>query len=243
MKLEELMNTHYLQLNENDHSVLQNIIKHQSDYAAFSCEQMAKACHISRATLLRITHKLGLTSFSDLKLILKQEPIISTTDAIDMYDSFHTLIDELKKFSYHAICEVLFHCKTIYIYGTGNEQKALASEFKRIFLTVGKCVIDLFDEGEVAFLKDTFCKEDVFVIISLSGETKEGIAILKMLAATPIQTISITRLQNNTISSLCEQHLYVATKTIKEYELVSAFYVLIDLLFIHYLDYQKELKQ
>ncbi len=244
MHLEELINQHYTALNENDKEVCRLLLTHRSRLASYSCEQVATFCHISRATLLRLCRKISLVSFSDLKLLLKEEAQQDMPLEFDLFDTYHALIDELKKFSYRSICERLYACKTIYIYGTGNEQKTLAEECKRIFLSAGKCVIDLFDIGEVAFMKPTFQAEDMFIMISLSGETKEGIQILQMLQQCDIYTISMTRLANNTISSMCNEHLYVATKVVEtmDYELVSAFYVLLDLLFINYLDYQREVE-
>ncbi len=150
------------------------------------------------------------------------------------------MIDELNKFSYKQICQILYEAETIYIYGTGNEQKTLADEFKRIFLFTGKLVIEVFDYGEMEFVRSNFKKTDLFVIISLSGETKEGIRILNAVIPTGIRLLSITRLQSNTISSLCDYNLYVATQVVESqnfYELISAFYILLDLLFINYLDY------
>lgn len=244
MQLEELINQHYHELNENDKKLCQKILSHKSMFSTFSCENIADACHVSRATLLRLCRKIGLVTFSDLKLLLKKEEQESVQEDLDIFTTYHALIDELKKFSYRSVCEMLYACDTIYIYGTGNEQKTLAEECKRIFLSAGKCVIDLFDFGEVEFMKHAFTSKDVFIIISLSGETKEGIDILHSIASTRIQTISLTRLANNTISSLCTRNLYVATQVVEhreqEYELVSAFYVLLDLLFINYLDYARE---
>ena len=69
------------------------------------------------------------------------------------------------------MCSLIYNTKSIYIYGTGNAQKAEAEEFKRIFLSAGKCVIDLFDLGEVQFMQNKFADKDLFVIVSLSGET------------------------------------------------------------------------
>ncbi|MEG0274069.1 MAG: SIS domain-containing protein, partial [Longicatena sp.] len=130
--------------------------------------------------------------------------------------------------------------------GTGNEQKSIAQEFKRIFLTVGKCVIDLFDYGEIALMKDGFQKDDVFIIISLSGETKEGIEVMKDMSS-HIHTLSITRLQNNTISSMCEMNVYAATQRLDNkqyvsYEMVGVFYALLDMLFMKYLEYKKKME-
>lgn len=240
MKLEQLLNEHFDELNKNEKTICQTILSNRERFAQYTSQDFADNCHVSRATLLRFCRKIGLTSFSDLKLLIKEETLPSQSEE-NIYDIYHALIEELRKFSYRSICEKIYQAKTIYIYGTGNEQKALAEECKRIFLTVGKCVIDLFDDGEVEFMKYSFKKDDMFFIISLSRETKEGIRILEHIAATKIQRVSITRLANNTISSLCETNLYVATKVLdQDYELVSAFYVLLDLLFINYLDYCRE---
>lgn len=249
MKLELLVNQNYDKLNENDKVVIKQILVFQKEYANFSSTKMAEACHISRATLLRLCRKIGLSSYSDLKYLLKEDQI----EQMDEKEDFHTicsnyklLLDELKKIPFQPICQTINEAETIYIYGTGNEQKSLAKEFKRIFLTVGKCVIELFDAGEVHLMRNTFDKRDLFIIISLSGETKEGIEIMKDVNGY-IRTLSITRLDSNTISSLCKQNLYVATKKLDavqatSYEVVGAFYTLLDLLFMNYMKYKERVE-
>ena len=246
MRLAQLMNQYYDKLSENDKAVLETILCEPVRFAQLSSEQVAAECHISRATLLRILRKIGLTSFSDLKLTLKEEHSDKKAADVDfdaVCDIYHSLVDELNKFSYVHICKRFYESDTIYVYGTGNEQKTLAEEFKRIFLSAGKCVIELFDYGETEFMKKAFQKTDVFVVISLSGETRAGIEILNAVIPTGIYTISITRLQNNTISRMCRDNLYVATQTIQSqvsYELVSGFYMLLDMLFLNYLEYIRE---
>lgn len=248
MKLEILMNTHFDELNNNDKQALKYIISHRENLMNASCEQIAEECHISRATLLRICRKISLQSFSELKYILKEE-IIKEEPQLDferVCESYHLMIQGLKKISFTTICDRIDKAKTIYIYGTGNEQKSIAQEFKRIFLFAGKCVIDLYDYGEIEFARQGFKEEDLFVIISLSGETAEGIKIMKDLQSL-VHTLSITRLQNNAISSLSECNLYAATHTLKgiqysSYELVGIFYALLDLLFMNYLDYKNTQK-
>lgn len=245
MRLESIVNDHYDALNSNDKMIVKQILVFQKEYKDLSCEQLANACHISRATLLRICRKIGLNSFSELKYLLNMESFDeenSQTDFHQICEDYHLLIDNLKKISFDDICQKIYKAETIYVYGTGNEQKNLAQELKQIFLSAGKCIIDLFDYGEIEFMKDSFQETDLFIIISLSGETKEGVDILNSISTSSIQTLSITRLQNNTIASLCQDNLYVATQKLQgiqdtSYELVAVFYVLLDLLFMHYLNY------
>lgn len=63
--------------------------------------------------------------------------------------NYRLLIDELKKHDYTTVCQMISEAETIYLYASGNEQKAIAEEFKRIFLILGKCCVSLFDHGEV----------------------------------------------------------------------------------------------
>lgn len=245
MQLESLVNQNYTQLNENDKIAIKQIILQQKTFSQYSCEEIAQECHISRATLLRLCRKIGLRSFSDLKYLLKETE--GTTDATEhdfhqVCSNYQFLLQDLRKLSFSSIVKKIDQANTIYIYGTGNEQKSIAQEMKRMLLSVGKCVIDLFDAGEIAFMKQAFQKDDVFIIVSLSGETKEGIKIIREIRE-QLHSVSLTRLDNNTIATLCEDTLYVSTQTLNtlqetSYEVVGAFYVLLDLLFMSYLEYR-----
>lgn len=246
MKIEELINNNYDKLTQNDHQIFTYIINNQESCKEMTCEQLAEKCHVSRTTLLRFCRKLELNSFAELKYLLKSSDLKtygkSRLDIEEACQTYHKIIDEIKEHKYTDICSLIYNVETIYIYGTGNAQKAEAEEFKRIFLSAGKCVIDLFDLGEVQLMQKKFTNKDLFVIISLSGETSEGINILKSIENTEINTLSITRFENNTIARMCKNNLYVSTKMLQgfkdiTYELTAAFYVLLDILFVNYLEY------
>ena len=195
MKIDELINKNYDKLTQNDHQIFNYIIKNQQECKEMTCEQIADKCHVSRTTLLRFCRKLDLNSFAELKYVLKlsDSEVYENTnlDIEEACQTYHKIIDEIKEHQYKNVCSLIYNAETIYIYGTGNAQKAEAEEFKRIFLSAGKCVIDLFDLGEVQFIQNKFADKDLFVIISLSGETAEGIQILKAIESTKIKTLSI----------------------------------------------------
>lgn len=252
MKLEELVNRHYEQLNGNEREILSYILKNKDQVREDTCQETAKKCSVSRATLLRVCKKLELQNYAELKYILKygekneQRPWQDNMDSI--ISNYHMLIEDLKKTSYRDICRLIYHARNIYIYGTGNEQKAVAEEFKRIFLMFGKCAVDLFDYGEVQMTLETFTEKDIFVIISLSGETEEGIRILRLIEYTGISALSLTRWKNNTIARMCPYNLYAGTKVVDgygqmSYEIMSAFYILLDILSVHYLSYLGEQRE
>lgn len=246
MKINELINNNYDKLTQNDHQIFNYIINNKDICKEMTCEQLAEKCHVSRTTLLRFCRKLELNSFAELKYLLKSSDSKSheksNLDIEEACKTYHKIIDEIKEHKYNDICSLIYDAETIYIYGTGNAQKAEAEEFKRIFLSVGKYVIDLFDLGEVQLIQKKFTSKDLFVIISLSGETVEGIKVLKSIESTEINTLSITRFENNTIARMCKDNLYVSTKMLHgfkdiSYELTAAFYVLLYILFVNYLEY------
>ena len=252
MKIDELINKNYDKLTQNDHQIFNYIIKNQQECKEMTCEQIADKCHVSRTTLLRFCRKLDLNSFAELKYVLKlsDSEVYENTnlDIEEACQTYHKIIDEIKEHQYKNVCSLIYNAETIYIYGTGNAQKAEAEEFKRIFLSAGKCVIDLFDLGEVQFIQNKFADKDLFVIISLSGETAEGIQILKAIESTKIKTLSITRFEHNTIARICKDNLHVSTKMLHglqnlSYEMTAAFYVLLDILFVNYLEYTRENKR
>lgn len=251
MKIDELINKNYDKLTQNDHQIFNYIINNKQECKKMTCEQIADKCHVSRTTLLRFCRKLDLNSFAELKYVLKSvdSKVYKNTklDIEEACQTYHKIIDEIKEHEYTKVCSLIYNAETIYIYGTGNAQKAEAEEFKRIFLSTGKCVIDLFDLGEVQLMQNKFTDKDLFVIISLSGETTEGIQILKTIESTKINTLSITRFENNTIARICKDNLYVSTKMLHglqnlSYEMTAAFYVLLDILFVNYLEYIRENK-
>lgn len=245
MKIEELVNQYYDNLTPNDREVLNLILKNKKRTGQLSSTGLAEYCHVSRTTLLRMIKKLSLQSFTEFKYLLADEEGTGPSDGLEwkeVIDNYHNLIEDLKKMNYEPVCQMLYQSRNIYLYGTGNEQKSIAEEFKRIFLNFGKCCMDLFDYGECEFAKQSFDENDVFIIISLSGETREGIELLKLVQQTPVQTLSITRWNNNTIARMCSYNLYAGTKMLngmetQPYEVVSAFYMLLDILSVNYLEY------
>ena len=84
----------------------------------------------------------------------------------------------------------------------------------------------MFDYGEVEFACQRFSPKDLFVTISLSGEGAETLRVVRCAQAGNIQTLSVTRWENNALARMCQESLYVGTRRVQQsvgqsYELVS----------------------
>lgn len=245
MRLEALVNKNYELLTANDREIVNTIFRDKESVRKMNSTQLSQYLHVSRTTFVRFMKKLGIRTFAEFKILLEEEENRQKHIAFHMSDivaNYHEMIDELKKHDYRRICGMIAGTDTIYLYGTGNEQKAVAEEFKRIFLIFGKYCVDLFDLGEVEFAKERFTRRDLFLAISLSGESGEAVRVMRCVQSTEIRTLSLTRWANNSLARMCQENLYVGTKTVyqtesRSYEMVAAFYILLDILSVRYLEY------
>lgn len=259
MNLEYRINENYDRLTANDREVLNLILRDKGAARQMNSTRLAAYCHVSRTTLVRLFKKLGITTFAQFKLLLGEQTGSDTAVRLDLKEissNYHRMIDDLKAYDYSSICRAIREADTVYLYGTGNEQKAIGEEFKRIFLMFGKCCIDLFDYGEVEYASRNFGEKDLFVAISLSGESQQGVEVLRLVQCKSIRTLSITRWTNNTMARMCGYNLYAGTKRVggsdtgsdtggntgsdAGYEMVAAFYILLDILSVNYLEYVRE---
>jgi len=128
MRLEELVDQRYNQLSANDRELLASIFKEKSAVSTMNSTQAAKFLHVSRTTLVRLLKKLGLDTYAQFKLLLAQKESTSAEVRFDMTEivkNYRILIDELKKRDYTSVCRMFSKAETIYLYGSGNEQKRL----------------------------------------------------------------------------------------------------------------------
>lgn len=243
MKLDEIIDKNYDCLTSTDQLIVQEIRRDKEEIKNLNSIQTAKRLGISRTSLVRLMKKLGISSYAEFKLILKQEKEDNSHSKIEMntiIQDYHNMIEELKNYDYSTVCQQIYDAQTIYLYGSGNEQKAIIEEFKRIFLIMGKWCVDLFDYGEIEFAKKDFKENDVFIVVSLSGENEEVLRAMRLVLGTNIHTLSMTRWKNNSLARMTENNLYVGTKMIDQnkessYEMIAAFYILLDILSVKYL--------
>lgn len=245
MRLEALVNQNYDILTANDRDIVNTIFRDKQAVREMNSTQLSEYLNISRTTLVRFMRKLGIQTFAEFQILIAREESAFSEMVFhmqDIADNYHAMIDDLERHDYSKICAMIQQAGTVYLYGSGNEQKAIAEEFKRIFLIFGKCCIDLFDFGEVEFARERFRRDDLFLAISLSGESADVLKVMKCVRASEIRTASLTRWDNNSLAGMCQENLYVGTKTVYQntggsYEMVASFYILLDILSVRYLEY------
>lgn len=248
MRLQELVNANYGNLNENDLLIWQYIQSHKRECCQISIEELAQKCCISRTTISRFTQKLSFHGFREFKMRLEmecdQEEVQSEVLLDEICNNYKKCIQMAKETDMLEICEHIFGAEHLFAFGTGEIQNAAAKLMKRIFVNAKRFFITLYGQSELMMAIEGLGEKDLMILISLSGENGLAIEAAKKLRSKGTYTISITRLSNNTLARLCDKNLYITTDTLMNIggislETGSSYFNVVELLCVKYLMYLK----
>lgn len=251
MKLEELVNKNYSKLNENDVYILKYILKNKKECYTLGINELAKRCNVSRTTILRCVKKLEFEGYSEFRVHLKWKENDVCNEEDNNIEKLFTEINQtiklIKDRDFTSICKLIYNAERIFVYGTGAAQMVVAEELKKTFLSVNKYLYVVEGEQEFETLTRNITERDLVIIISLSGNTEFLQKYINKLSLRDIQYISITKLVNNKLSTMTPYNLYVTTAEFElsnglSYETFTMFYILIEVLFRHYVSYENQQK-
>lgn len=251
MSLEELINTHYDKLNENDMHVLKYILNNKNTCRNMGINELAEASLASRSSIHRLTKKLGFSGYSEFKVFLKWEENNEqdTGDHMQVLENdIQVTLKNIAALNFDPICEKLYTAGRIFIYGTGTAQLTCAREAQRLFALQQTFVTIIYDEVEFEAMLKAMAPDDVVIIISLSGDTPSLIPQVQQLTARGITFLSITNLKNNTLAQMSPFSIYAATslsysKSGEEIVSFIPFTIAVEALFRRFILYREAKKQ
>lgn len=251
MLLEDLVNNNLSKLNPTDLIVWRYIYAHKKECCYISIYDIADACNVSRTTVLRFAKKLGLDGFSDLKMMLKmqisqarEQPSMDIAQATT--DLCQKVGEEVAKQDFTRINKLLYHAKRIFIYSSGHVQKNVGNELLRLFVNCNVFIYEIKGSDEFKTILHYATKDDLFIIVSLTGESKNVVEFGQQLHAQGIPLISFTHLKSNTLASLSTENIYVTTIALPakldglRYESMLGFFVVAEIWFVSYSQYCAE---
>lgn len=250
MTLEELVNSKLDKLNPTDLIVWRYIYANKKECCYISIYDIADACNVSRTTVLRFAKKLGLDGFSDLKMMLKME--ISQArekPSMDIAEATMNLCqhvgEEIAKQDFTRINKLMYKAKRIFVYASGHVQKNVASEILRLFVNCNVLVYEIKGPDEFSTIIRNAKDEDLFIIISLSGESENVVEVAQKLHLQKIPLISLTQLKSNTLAKLSNENIYVTPIELPatvdfEYKSMLGFFLAVEMWFVSYSNYCAE---
>lgn len=246
MRIEELLNAHYDSFSENERYICHYLTGHYRECAVCTIGEFAEGCSVSQTMLVRFAKKLGLSGYGELKARVKldMEERKSSSEGLmeKVTQSYHKMMDDLVKRDLTGIFERLERAERVFVYGSGSSQTRAASEMKRIFLPV-KEMVHIHGHDMCRALQKIAGPKDLVILISLSGESQAVVDLAGALRTNHVPAVSITRLKNNTLASLCGENLYINSIQMpagvdQEYEIATPYFILIEFLYLSYRNYQ-----
>ena len=201
------------ELNETETFIYQYVIKNISAVAKMSIRKLADETHVSTATIVRFCQKLDCLGYAEfktkLRLFQKGLTLPAVDDEIDTIQDFfeYAKSDNFKK-KINQFVDYVEHADQIFFLGIGTS--GLLGRFgARYFSNVG-----YFSQG----IDDPYypppCNEsqnNLLIVLSESGETREVIDQLKMYQTTKMKIVTITNKKGTTIDRMADLsiHYYI----------------------------------
>lgn len=256
MQLAELINAHRQNLNNTDMGIWKYILQHRAAVRHSSIHELARACHVSTTTIVRFAQKLGLDGFGEFKMMLKrEEPEISSYDTNvieELHHFYGQTVDKLCSCNFDNASALVHEANRIFTYASGYVQSNVIQELKRLFFYDNVMLYDVPAREEFRNLVQTLTKDDLFIIVSFSGESPTVTELAQALKLRDIPFISITRLHDNTLAALSTVNFYISPARFQLYDKeedhvafqsMMPYFVLAEVWYVKYCMYMHHLKE
>jgi DNA-binding MurR/RpiR family transcriptional regulator len=190
------------------------------DMIMLSITEFSEKVNVGDATMLRFCRKLGLKGYSEFRFLLSQNMNNTENDTgneaarilDNMVLALKSTYDLLDYEQIEKAANLVLRAKNIYAYGSGNSGLA-AQEFRNKVLRYGLNVT-YFSDSHFQLISTSIMNEnDVLVLFSVSGQTKDMISLSKMAARQGVSLIAVTNYVKSPLAKFATALLYVVGKS------------------------------
>lgn len=201
----------YPNLTKSERKMADYILEKRNKVANKTMDEIASEINVGDATVIRFCKKIGYSGFSDLKIAIAKEDFStqynnSTTnkyydkihqDAVAVLNETHQLLDaeDVDK----AVSRIS-KAKNIHIFGVGSSGQ-IGANFEKMLLRVGVHAKSYSDPHFQSQVASVMTKQDLVIVISISGRTKDIIDSVQLAKQNGAGIIAIS---NTTMSPLAE---------------------------------------
>ena len=208
MRLESLIEQNYHKLSENDLYIWEYIRSHPAKCRDISIDQLSNECCISHTTILRFAKKLGLSGFSELKVILKWQDApaegFSEDEIKRTMQDYQQTMEYLCTVDLSDLFTLMQSAAHIYLYGSGSVQQQAAWNLKEKFFHVRMLMHVIEGETEMCKLAERLREDDLMILISLSGNNAFVNQVAERIKKRGRTVVSICRVRSNRLIYLSD---------------------------------------
>ena len=185
-----------------------------------SITEFAGLAGVAESTLLRFCRKLGLRGYSEFRMLLAQSKSEYTGDEQDFAFTIMKSMTAALRSTYEMIDHadvdkavgILCGAERIYCFGSGNSGVA-AEELRNKLLRFGVHAFHFTDSHFQAIAAATLHEKDVLVLFSVSGSTKDMLAIAKAAKQSRAKLIVVTNYLRSPLGAYADILLSVVAKS------------------------------
>ena len=228
------------------------IESHKETACRASIHDLARLCAVSSASVVRFAQKLGFDGFGEMKTVLKMELEERGKPDRDILTSLSQFYDqswrELMARDYSGASRLVHEAHRVFSYASGYVQTNVMQELKRLFLYDNVFICEIAGREEFYSVYQTAGPDDLFVFISLSGESERVKEFSEKLNLKGVPLLAITQMQHNTLASRSTENLYVVPAAFNlpkseerlPFKSMLAYFLLLEIFYVHYRLYRSE---
>ena len=197
--------------------IAEKILEEPEEVVHMTASELGKFAEASAATVIRLSKRLKIASFTELKIFISREIESESREVysdIDADESAQSIMDKLHWNSSLAMKDtvsmleedellkavnIIHDASVIYTFGIGASG-LVAENISQKWSRIGKTCIHINDAHVLLAALVGSEKDAVFIGISNSGETHEVVKLEELSRKHGHQTISITRFGTNALS-------------------------------------------
>ncbi|MCT1796118.1 MurR/RpiR family transcriptional regulator [Helcococcus kunzii] len=216
------------QATEVEKPVIRYILDNPREVISTDIHKLARLGFCSAATIVRICKKNGISGYKDLKLALMNElnfndnlikDSVKAKNATGAPEIVNEIFNENIKainntynlIDYEVVDKVvnlMKKAKVIRLFAIGASY-LVAKDLQQKFERINKFSV-LYEDTHLQIVNsNNATKDDLAIIISYSGETKELTSMAKNIKSNGCKIVSITQYSNNKLMSMADYNLFV----------------------------------
>ncbi|MFC3927526.1 MurR/RpiR family transcriptional regulator [Streptococcus caprae] len=174
MSFQDVIQDHRNDLSETDWLILSRL--EMAEPSQLSIEGLARECHVSTTSIFRFCQKLGLSGFSELKVLLKTKTTKTIENGSQIQQLYHTIVKDIERFDSHELGLRLKAANCFYIYARSEVEIRLAKALQRIFFPLGKPMFILPNEEALVNSLGQL-KQEVLCILVIDSQASLPLAL------------------------------------------------------------------
>ena len=250
--LTERINAHLRELSDTDKCIWRCIEANRAAASRASIHDLARTCAVSSASVVRFAQKLGFDGFGEMKAFMRMEGASRSLPERDVITSLGSFYDqtwrELMRRDYTRASCLIREAHRVFAYASGYVQTNVMQEMKRLFVYDNILIYEIAGREEFYSVYQTAGKDDLFIFVSLSGESERVVEFAEQLSLKGVPILSITEMRHNTLASRSTENLYVmpAEFALPEneerlrFKSMLAYFLLLEIWYVHYRLYVQE---